>query len=1565
MEKKKQESTNRKDQQVRKVMYNKKIDKKVDIKIDIDDFNNIEVTVPNLKDNKASSTRNAKKKDSPFISRGVKIVTSNLNPPINNINSPRNNISNTSRFAKKQDKADKDKQRNLKIIEGEKMLSKYKEITDMQLKAHTFKQIAMIFNSEFYIAFHKLKLDTKAIVDRFVLCKDNTTTDLNICNANLTVAKDTIKDTKDIIGNNSSNTANKLESKEINEYNNEIINNNIDKSSHSSVFKEENLKIIQNYLNDYFTSVYSLNSNKEIKEIEYKADKADTKEDSNKEDKDSFIKQSNDEKETEKKNSNSSSNNNVNAKNINSNNTEVSVMLAKEEVGLIKTPLNSDKKELNSNIKESNKLLINHTDSNEIKNDKKSSFVSNSNNSQNACNNTNNNVNKIASFSYRDKNSLTTKNNNSKRLIYNINSNNKTNNKEIKDCNKDSNKDSNKESNKDSTKENKDINLNSININTSQEVINSSINNNLAKNIICKKDINEKISLNHLNKLNNELNTNIIETSDNANTQIIKSNLDSSPKNKAQNQVSQISENLSDIDQTENTKLNMTTMSDDSTLINCFMKKNKGVFFEISLNNLSKERAMSESRDNQDRIRSTNMYASNSNYSNCSNQSNYMYYNNYASDSILEEKIKRKQMNIQENKENMKNPGKEQMDKIRSKIRDIKIKKKQEQRERRIRMQEKLEKFQLRHKQFLEERVSRAKNEQIKLDEIAFIKRFEKSRKTKSINNKLETLNNRRSMFLKERADKSVKDIEKVRSVKEGRLELKRKTIPDEKMELLQQVFKEDFIWKLLEADYFDVDDLINLSNLNKFQIIKKKIYNDYNLIEKLMMKNFGYSNNNNTNSNASNSILNNICLNNNKVKSIITTSSTKLTTNKIKINSSKALASGSANTNQKNNNTNNTVISNNSNNLNNSVNPQQAKLKHQVIADNLILRKSKSFSIFQDNDYSEINYLFSNNKKHLKKRKKDNKIKKTLLKTINSMSTSQLTSFFSDIKQERKTRKYFIKSKKDSYLKAEVTISCGEDTSLAGDSDYSRIEDNNGNNNTSNISNINNNANSNNNAVNSSVNNNCGISLLNSSNIESFNKEETRNIIKAFLQKNKEIFNLENYSKTSLINNSSKSKIETINNEADTIHTESETINVNTRIKDDVSNFESDTALIKDNKLNDGDMSKLDISEYSTKTNQFSKLNNNIITTTSSLTNINNLRLSLSNTNLNNSLIKDKEQTLLSNYNTNNLNNTLLIENESLISLLEQTTIRIKFCKICNQVLQSEFEVNTHIISKEHKKQKQEYNITHLDDSNLIIVFHFQPGDMSEEIKNERFNSIKLKFKKVKQKIAIKALKHENWTSKADFQSTNKQRIQKICFDIEKMINTNIRDFETMELLLKELYKIIEQKKQSDLHLLRQSKIIHFIFELMKKPQFCHKGEIKALGKVLEIGVKVVMLFSNLRENRNYLIITNKITICVDLLLWLLNKPTKLPLGISFLPDLVYLINISLKHRLPYEYSVMKEELVEYVLYSNLLLKLKMKYATIQGPMDLTSTTLGSFPLFLIKTLQMIDSLILQLYIE
>jgi hypothetical protein len=151
---------------------------------------------------------------------------------------------------------------------------------------------------------------------------------------------------------------------------------------------------------------------------------------------------------------------------------------------------------------------------------------------------------------------------------------------------------------------------------------------------------------------------------------------------------------------------------------------------------------------------------------------------------------------------------------------------------------------------------------------------------------------------------------------------------------------------------------------------------------------------------------------------------------------------------------------------------------------------------------------------------------------------------------------------------------------------------------------------------------------------------------------------------------------------------------------------------------------------------------------------------------------------------------------------------------------------------------------------------------------------------------------------------------------------------------------------------------------EVLKKPAVCLKSEIKNLGKILELVIKVLTFFSTITENRNYMVVTNRMTVISDLLLWVLNKPSKIPLGISFLPDLIYIITIHIKHRIPFEHLSMKDDFLEYLFLSNILTKFKQKYTSIVGPIDLTSN-FGAFPLVLLKSLGMIEALTHQINIK
>jgi len=111
------------------------------------------------------------------------------------------------------------------------------------------------------------------------------------------------------------------------------------------------------------------------------------------------------------------------------------------------------------------------------------------------------------------------------------------------------------------------------------------------------------------------------------------------------------------------------------------------------------------------------------------------------------------------------------------------------------------------------------------------------------------------------------------------------------------------------------------------------------------------------------------------------------------------------------------------------------------------------------------------------------------------------------------------------------------------------------------------------------------------------------------------------------------------------------------------------------------------------------------------------------------------------------------------------------------------------------------------------------------------------------------------------------------------------IRDYEALEANLKEILKLLSVKNQGDLMLFRKLRYIPTLVEICKRILICPKQEFKHLGKVIELSIKIIQIFCTLRENRNYMLQTNRIMPLVDLLNWCMNRPTQIFFGISFLP--------------------------------------------------------------------------------
>ena len=101
---------------------------------------------------------------------------------------------------------------------------------------------------------------------------------------------------------------------------------------------------------------------------------------------------------------------------------------------------------------------------------------------------------------------------------------------------------------------------------------------------------------------------------------------------------------------------------------------------------------------------------------------------------------------------------------------------------------------------------------------------------------------------------------------------------------------------------------------------------------------------------------------------------------------------------------------------------------------------------------------------------------------------------------------------------------------------------------------------------------------------------------------------------------------------------------------------------------------------------------------------------------------------------------------------------------------------------------------------------------------KNTAEDLSKKRLKKIKQVYNSRALKHDKASIMGkEATGVNKNRLQKLSLDLDKCI-TNIIDYETAGSVLKDTIKLLDQRKEADLHVIRQLKFIPCIMEIVKK---------------------------------------------------------------------------------------------------------------------------------------------------
>lgn len=280
------------------------------------------------------------------------------------------------------------------------------------------------------------------------------------------------------------------------------------------------------------------------------------------------------------------------------------------------------------------------------------------------------------------------------------------------------------------------------------------------------------------------------------------------------------------------------------------------------------------------------------------------------------------------------------------------------------------------------------------------------------------------------------------------------------------------------------------------------------------------------------------------------------------------------------------------------------------------------------------------------------------------------------------------------------------------------------------------------------------------------------------------------------------------------------------------------------------------------------------------------------------------------------------------------------------------------HFSTKSHKKVREELGLKEQEDLNLSpIILTSQPGSIESEIQKLQESSMKLKYKKIKQQMINKGVSHEvaSATGKDITTAHNKKAMLILSMELENKVTPVIKDYKQLEIKLNSLISILSRKRQEELHLLRKLKIIPWVTEICKKISVCPRNEIKDLVRSIELAMQILLIFVTTRENRDYMLSTNRVMLLTDLLIWTLGKPFHLFFGSTYVPQLFEVITICLKHKTPYEHQQMKALLLEYILCSSIIKRLKSKFENLIGPLQLTGK-LSLIPAIICKGLSFLE---------
>lgn len=169
---------------------------------------------------------------------------------------------------------------------------------------------------------------------------------------------------------------------------------------------------------------------------------------------------------------------------------------------------------------------------------------------------------------------------------------------------------------------------------------------------------------------------------------------------------------------------------------------------------------------------------------------------------------------------------------------------------------------------------------------------------------------------------------------------------------------------------------------------------------------------------------------------------------------------------------------------------------------------------------------------------------------------------------------------------------------------------------------------------------------------------------------------------------------------------------------------------------------------------------------------------------------------------------------------------------------------------------------------------------------------------------------------------SSNKNRLQSFCINLDKHLHSN--DFEYLNDHLRVLPQLLSQRREADLHIMRQLKYLPLFMEIIKKVYNCPKHEKQKLNQNISWVMKSIEIFSGIPDNRTYMMVSNRLIPLVDLGKIYLSKSLKTIIQeYQSIPSLLHILTIHIRHRMPPHQLYFRELFIEYLFTSGILSKI------------------------------------------